>query len=174
LKYDLSISPFHLISLEKVYEKVMEVDGVEGKITVKYGGTVDRLDRVGDRIRVVDYKTGKSESTIKSIDKLFDTKSGHNKAAFQTMVYASCVHAELNTDLPVVPAVYGARSVFMSDFDPLFKLNGGDLIYQANDVEFAAGLKLLLEELIDPDVPFTQTENSQTCSFCEFNGICCR
>ena len=40
--------------------------------------------------------------------------------------------------------------------------------------EFEHHLKLLLEDLFDPEVAFNQTDNVDTCRFCEFQGICYR
>ncbi|HKK82265.1 MAG TPA: PD-(D/E)XK nuclease family protein, partial [Prolixibacteraceae bacterium] len=172
LKYDKTIAPFQLLSLEKKYFNSMEVDSGGKSIEIRYGGSVDRLDRTGDKIRVVDYKTGKSENTINNFEKLF--KGERNKAAFQTMLYADAVEHELKTDLPVLPAVYGARAVFRNDFDPLFNMSGGQMIFQANANEFREMLKELFEEILNPEIAFAQVENPQKCTFCPYKNICNR
>ena len=174
LKYDKTIAPLKIISLEKRYENSMLLDVFGNEVQVKFGGTIDRLDESEGKIRVVDYKTGSAESKIGSIEKLFAIDKKQNKAAFQTMLYANCVVSELKPEIPVVPSVYGARSVFMSDFNPSFEILGGSLIYQANSVEFEERLKSLLEELVNQEVPFSQTSNEQSCKYCEYNGICNR
>lgn len=174
LKYDQSIAPVKILSLEKQYDRkiILNVNGKNSEIT--YGGVVDRLDQVGEKIRVVDYKTGTSESTVSSIDKLFAAEKARNKAAFQTLLYASCVHSQLNTILSIVPAVYGARGIFKSDFDPTFQLSGQLMIYQSNATEFETHLKNLLDELVNPEVSFSQTSDSKFCKYCNYNGICNR
>jgi len=174
LKYDLSIAPFTLLGLEKKYEMTFNIDTSNGELAVLVGGTVDRIDRVGEIIRVVDYKTGEAKQSVSGIEKLFYKNSARNKVAFQTLVYAGCVVAETNPLAPVLPAVYGARSVFLDDFDPLFTIAGGYLNYQANAVEFENGLKQLLGEMLDPNVPFSQTDDEQMCKYCQYNGICNR
>ncbi|MFA9392605.1 MAG: PD-(D/E)XK nuclease family protein [Prolixibacteraceae bacterium] len=174
LKYDKTIAPLKILSLEKTYEHSINLDVFGERANVRYGGVVDRLDQTANKIRVVDYKTGASENQLSSLDKLFESEKQQNKAAFQTMLYANCVVNQLDVTLPVVPSVYGARSVFMEDFNPSFQLSGGQLIYQANAVEFESRLQLLLEELVDVDVPFTQTAKVATCKFCDYKGICKR
>ncbi|MDA3930749.1 MAG: PD-(D/E)XK nuclease family protein, partial [Prolixibacteraceae bacterium] len=174
LRYDATIAPFSIMGLEKEFENTIEIEDGSQLISVRYGGVVDRLDKVGENIRVVDYKTGISETKVDAIEKLFKAKNNRNKAAFQTMIYANCVQSSLQTALPIIPAVYGARSVFKADFDPAFQIKGGKLIYQANANEFELYLKELLEEIIDPDLPFSQVENEQACNYCEYNGICNR
>lgn len=175
LKYDKSIAPFTLIGLEKEYEQVIDVELADNKsLKVRVGGTVDRIDRVGDRIRVVDYKTGKADVNVRSVESLFIDSTSRNKAAFQTMLYAGCVVETLKPLEPVLPAVYGARGVFKDDFDPLFTINHSPLIYQANAIEYVAFLKKMLAEIIDNTVAFVQTTDEKKCSYCSFNGICGR
>jgi hypothetical protein len=175
LKYDKSIAPFKLIGLEVDYEQVLEVEVSGNKnLKVRVGGTVDRIDQIGDRIRVVDYKTGKADVNVKSIESLFIDNANRNKAAFQTMLYAGCVVQTLKPVEPVLPAVYGARGVFKDDFDPLFTINNSPLIYQANASEYVDFLKQMLAEIIDSTVAFVQTTDDKKCSYCSFNGICRR
>ncbi|HNW49631.1 MAG TPA: PD-(D/E)XK nuclease family protein [Prolixibacteraceae bacterium] len=174
LHYDLTIAPFKILALEKEFCSDFEllVNGQTRK--VKVGGTIDRLDQTENCIRVVDYKTGKSESSVRSIESLFMPSDKRNKAAFQTMIYAHCVAEKLGDETPVVPAVYGARAVFTSDFNPVFQMNGHDLIYQRNSDEFKTDLLILLAEIVNPDIPFSQTENEQKCNYCPYNLLCNR
>lgn len=174
LKYDSTIAPFTLLSLEEKYTKEINVETSNGNERIAFGGMVDRLDEVGGRIRVVDYKTGVSENKVAGIDKLIWAKTNRNKAAFQTMVYAGCVQESLKNSKPVMPAVYGARAVFKEDFDPLFHYRGDKLIYQANAEAFEAELRGLFVEMFDPEKPFVQTADAAKCRFCEFNSLCNR
>ncbi|MBN2806452.1 MAG: PD-(D/E)XK nuclease family protein [Prolixibacteraceae bacterium] len=174
MRYDQQIAPIHLLSLERKYVRTIPVEVNGRQIKVQYGGTIDRLDQVKETIRVVDYKTGMSEVKVKSIAALFEPSKNRNKAAFQTLLYASCVYDEKEMFLPLVPAVYGARSVFKEDFDPVFKMGETDVHYQANAVEFESLLVKLLEELADPAISFSQVDDVQQCKHCEFNGICNR
>lgn len=174
LKYDTSIAPFTLIALEKAYYDRYNITTVNGLLSVEVGGTIDRLDQVGDKIRVVDYKTGKADQNVKEIEKLFFNNASRNKAAFQTMIYAGGVVNTLNEQLPVLPAVYGARGIFKADFDPYFTMGDGLLIYQANATAFRDGLTQLLNQLADPEIHFLQTSDNRLCSYCPFNGICNR
>ncbi|MCD8539116.1 MAG: PD-(D/E)XK nuclease family protein, partial [Leadbetterella sp.] len=49
--------PFYIEGLEKKYTTVIDVDGVQ----VKLQGTLDKIERHGDRLVVIDYKTGDVE-----------------------------------------------------------------------------------------------------------------
>ena len=40
--------------------------------------------------------------------------------------------------------------------------------------EFTARLNNLIEEIFNPDIPFSQTENEAICKWCAFKDICRR
>jgi hypothetical protein len=63
------------------------------------------------------------------------------------------------------------------------KLSGGLLSASVDGVEAMDGnlsaefekfLKALIEEIFNPDIPFTQTPEVKTCTYCGFKGICFR
>jgi hypothetical protein len=174
LAYDQTIAPFEIISLEKEYSSGITVSTATKTHTIKIGGTIDRLDRVNGKIRVVDYKTGKSDPKVKSIASLFVPSKDRNKAAFQTMLYARGVNEQLHPADAIVPAVYGARAVFTGDFNPIFQLDGNEMVYQSYSEEFGDSLSTLLSEILMPDQPFTQVDDVLKCSHCPYNSICNR
>ena len=91
------------------------------------------------------------------------------------MLYADAVQENIKTDLPLMPAVYGARAVFANDFNPFFTWNKTDnLIFQAHVDDFRAGLKSVFVELMDPLVPFVQIKEATMCGFCPYKSICKR
>jgi CRISPR/Cas system-associated exonuclease Cas4 (RecB family) len=174
LQYDISISPFTILALEKEFTSLVELQIDERIVTVKVGGTVDRLDQTKDYIRVVDYKTGKSESKFKSVESLFLPSKDRNKAAFQTLIYAHCVADQMQVETPVVASVYGAREVFTHDFYPVFQMAGQDFVYQHHSKEFKENLKTLLKDIFNPEISFTQTEDLNKCGYCPYNVLCNR
>ncbi|MBT7995493.1 MAG: hypothetical protein HN691_11500, partial [Bacteroidetes bacterium] len=40
--------------------------------------------------------------------------------------------------------------------------------------EFESHLKLLLQDIFNPDVSFRQTEDKKKCEYCPYKGICNR
>jgi CRISPR/Cas system-associated exonuclease Cas4 (RecB family) len=175
LKYDRSIAPFKLLSLEEQYETTVEVAVSETKsIDVRIGGIVDRLDELDGSIRVVDYKTGKTDGAITKLENLFKQGLGYNKPAFQTLLYAMAVSRSMPDFTTVKPAVYGARAVFSDSFSPLFRFGNEDLTYNAVEQEFGALLNQLLTDIFDPTIPFRQVADAQKCAFCPYRTICNR
>ena len=46
--------------------------------------------------------------------------------------------------------------------------------FAPHDKEFRYQLDIVLKEIFDQDVPFTQTEDEKRCAFCDFRRMCRR
>ena len=85
---------------------------------IQIGGLVDRVDRVGDLLRVIDYKTGNAKREFSSIDALFNgSLSQRNGAALQTLLYSWLVQAE-HPGEQVTPGLYVMNTLYDTEFDP--------------------------------------------------------
>ena len=61
LEIDMELAPFHLVSLEGNYHAPLEVNINGRKVSIHIGGKIDRVDKVNDTFRILDYKTGNVE-----------------------------------------------------------------------------------------------------------------
>ncbi|HBB00837.1 MAG: hypothetical protein A2W86_12340 [Bacteroidetes bacterium GWD2_45_23] len=171
LQADQQFTPFQYIGSEYRFHAAYPVrDG----LTVNFKGSIDRIDRVGETIRIVDYKTGSGPTDFKEISRLFDaSKSNRPYQILQVFVYGLFYLME-NPGTRVSPAVYYLRSVFR-DFDPSIchdKHPIGDIsIYME---EFSEMFRSLLKDIFDPEVPFSQTQNQKNCEWCAFKDLCNR
>lgn len=162
-----------LVFIESVERKFeidleLEIQGVNRKITLR--GAADRIDRIGDKIRIIDYKSGKVESKdvkFGSRTKDFDAvvKSVKStKHLLQLLMYAYFYHSE-NKKI-ATPKIIS----FVSK-----QKNGFDLI--CNDLfpleklveEFPSILTSIIEEAFDPAIDFEHdSEKFGTyCKYCE-------
>ena len=173
LQLDKAYAPFSILGLEDKYTKKVQVEINDQNLEFEFGGTIDRLDEKDGRIRVVDYKTGKSSNLVKSIPSMFSDNSNRNKAAFQTMLYAGCV-AQKYDGQTIIPSVFGARSVFMPDFTSEFIYNNITLTYHQFEEEYNEELKKLLQDILNPEIPFQQVKSSNACKYCPYQTICNR
>ncbi|MDL5047969.1 PD-(D/E)XK nuclease family protein [Oscillatoria amoena NRMC-F 0135] len=140
------------------------------------GGKIDRVDRKGNELRIVDYKSGKDELEFGSIESLFTRDDKRNKAAFQTLLYALLYIRSSGIDnVKVVPGLFNRTNLFDDAFTFGLTMNK-ELIADALPLlpEFEARLKVVLEELFGGDQPFDQTNNYRTCRYCPYNRICYR
>jgi hypothetical protein len=190
IEMDKGYAPFRIEALEQgglTYR--VKLDKAPYEVTL--AGKIDRVDRKGDLLRIIDYKTGKDELNFESVASLFSRTGHRNKAAFQTLLYAllyvnsleaggghPSAGQQLNKSAGnrrVVPGLINRMNLFDDDF--AFGLKVGK--EHVNDVEklfpeFAQGLKDLLEELFDPAQPFDQTTDVENCKFCPYSQICYR
>lgn len=168
---DRQFTPFQYIGSE--YRFRTEYPVTEG-LMLNFKGSIDRIDRVGETLRIVDYKTGSGPTSFKEMAQLFDSsKNNRPYQILQVFVYG-LFYLMGNPGTRVSPAVYYLRSVF-KDFDPSIchdKHPIDDIsVYME---EFSEMFRSLLKEIFDPAVPFSQTQNPKNCEWCAFKDLCNR
>lgn len=181
LEMDKAYAPFEMVSMEKEdkYECYLSVSTALGEKRVRLSAEIDRVDKKGDTVRVLDYKTGRDVKEVNSVSALFvETKksdSGGRKAGFQTFFYALLYANKYGREGTIVPGLINIRDLFTENFDYRIRLNKDPLTNAAYYLpEFENHLKDLLKEIWDLDTPFSQTEDLDNCKYCDFNKICNR
>ena len=169
LKVDIKSTPFRYIGSEYRFNTPYKVNE---QLAVNFKGSIDRIDNVGDFVRIIDYKTGTGETKFKDIQQLFDsTKDKRPYQILQVFVYG-LFYLIQNPDTKLSPAVYYLRSIF-NDFDPKIIMDK----VPVNDLnsclpEFKEMFDEVIEEIFNPSVPFTQTQNNKNCQWCSFKDLC--
>ena len=162
-----------IIDTEKELEKYIDIQGHR----VRLHGFADRIDKVGDEIRIIDYKTGKvNPYDVKINDKVVGI-TGMAEKAIQLLMYKYLYLSENleNTEISeqqIKPGIvgfqklsHGLYNLEINELHELSKSFKGTCNKYFND---------FLEELFNKDIPFTQTEDTKNCSFCDFKNICKR
>ena len=146
---------------------------------IRLGGKIDRVDRVGKVLRVIDYKTGGASQEFPSLESLFDSSQRkRNSAAMQTLLYAWLVD-DSHPGEQILPGLYVMKALFEEEFDPALLMKSGvpgGRVDAFGDLEkdFLDELKEVLRRMFDPKVPFAQRTNDQICSYCQFAELCSR
>jgi CRISPR/Cas system-associated exonuclease Cas4 (RecB family) len=172
---DRAYAPFVIEALEQEGLSYA-IKLANSKDPVILSGKIDRVDRKDDVIRVIDYKTGKDRLDFESVPSLFSREDKRNKAAFQTMLYALLYKANHRSNgSRIIPGLINRMNLFDQNFQFGLKV-GKDYVDNVDPLipEFEHHLKILLEELFDPGVPFDQTTNTDICQFCPYQSICYR
>lgn len=96
----------------------------------------------------------------------------------QTLLYAWLVGSSYPGE-QILPGLYVMKALFEEDFDPalVMKSRGREEKIEAfaeYELEFLEYLKGVLQRMYDPGTPFTQRENDQKCSYCDFAELCSR
>tara|TARA_R110002049_G_scaffold5575_2_gene37956 strand:+ start:1984 stop:4860 length:2877 start_codon:yes stop_codon:yes gene_type:complete len=181
---DKESAPFEIISLEagKKYRAFVPINIEDGVVNVALGGIIDRVDRIGETVRLIDYKSGQDKKSFKGIDSLFDRDSkDRNKAAMQTFFYGLLYEANFpDNQFFLKPAIFNLREIFKEDFNPyLQETIGHQKKIEVTDYanyrdEYLLGLQGTLEEIFDKDQDFDQTTDTGKCEYCPYTNICSR
>jgi hypothetical protein len=177
IEMDKHHAPFTIEAIERDDLKYSIALSGKGNPVVVLGGKVDRVDKKGNLLRVIDYKTGKDKTDIKKgVEDLFVRDGERNKAAFQTILYAMLYKPQVrDVDIRILPGLMNRMNLFEEDFQFGLKI-GKEYIDDIRPMlpEFESHLKTMLEELFNPDVPFDQTTDVKQCKICAYQGICYR
>ena len=172
LHYDIdSTKEFNVIDLEKKITTSHHF----GDKTVTLNGEIDRIDRFIDgTIRIIDYKSGKSKLSTKSLEDSMTTNSGScSKPIFQTLFYSLLYKSELGGDIQ--PSLYFAKDINAPSYSPLLNIAKEPLYkYGAVEQEFTELFNTHLTTLFDINIPFCQTSDLTICQYCNYIKICRR
>ena len=177
LERDGKLTPFVYIESER---KINGLISLSDHSEIRLKGFIDRVDKVLDAIRIIDYKSGSGTTTFSSIESLFNKEEKDRaKAVMQVFMYCwMYAHLTENKGKTIQPGIYYVRCVFADPFDPSVYLRSER--GKSEKVEdfsgyaqaFEEGLRGCLDEIFNPEIPFTQTPTGKACSYCPFKGIC--
>jgi len=173
IEFDSQQTPFTVIGLEWKDYYFFELEDYPVKL--KIGGIIDRLEEKDNKQWIVDYKTGGSTKTFKTLEELVTEKEKRASHIFQTFVYASVLIRLNNSNTPVIPALFYMQDLGRENFMPA-------IVYEKEPIRDFRELnstfeKLYLQKissLFNPEIPFQQTAYELNCAYCEFRELCNR
>ncbi len=171
LHIDSTIAPFNIIGLEKRVKHKFSFEVNNEKHNINIGGIIDRLDQVGDRLRVIDYKTGSDFLKFDKIEDIFNPELiSKHKAILQTIIY-SLICSELYPEkLKITPGVYKTKYFFTKPFTWQIKSSKKDIFIDSNILPIkdilTEHLQNILSEIFNFDIPFAHTEDTKDCPYC--------
>lgn len=178
LRNDLQYAPFCMEGMERQIRETIEVNTPQGKVPIQIGGTIDRMDSKGDTLRIVDYKTGGTPKTPENVRQLFIPAEGRPNYILQTFLYAAILcRKQLRKVAPALLYIHHAAS---DTYSPVIEIGAPRQTkipitnFGMIEEEFRNELQTVLEEIFNPQVPFSQTEQTNQCEFCDFKRLCRR
>ncbi len=155
--------PLYIEQIEAEMYANIEVETGNGTRTLNFKGYIDRIDRIGDSYRVIDYKTGK----VKKDDVAFKIN-----AKSQMKAFVKCKHAfQLSLYCMFFKEKYGllpseAKINSLINVNESFDLTVdkgelADMIPHVKEV-----LSEIVDQLFDPEQPFEHEPDASYCNYC--------
>ncbi len=178
LQLDTLYAPFTMLKSEEAVFEEMKLETPAGKINLKIGGIVDRIDQKEDIVRIVDYKTGGTPYRPSGVPALFEQRKDRADYIFQAFLYAVIQNRELagkQTVKPVLFYIHKAGKEYSPDiyFSEDRKSVAIDSIFPYEE-EFRTNLNGLIRDLFDKNISFSQTPVKEKCLYCDYRDICRR
>lgn len=187
LRIDRRSAPLRVIGHEFPVKRslTINVNGLEKQIET--GGRIDRLDEIlvdsdNARLRVVDYKTGgKTAESLKCVDDMFNPKFLSKKSDYtmQAMLY-SLIEAKDDSKYnpnhrAVSPALLFIQHAGSDDYTPVLSIDKEEVTdVTVYEEDFLRNLTEKLEEIHNPNIAFTPTDNTDSCKYCPYKQMCGR
>ena len=164
----------NILELEQFIHTKLKVEGLEFELS----GKVDRIDKIGDKLRIVDYKTGRVDSAELNFENYEELILKPNKSkAFQLLMYAY-LYLKMNPQ-------YLNTNVLAGNFS--FKNINEGFLHITKKIDNKKQELIINSEVLDKieeqisevlikimTESFTQTENEENCKYCDYKLICNR
>ncbi len=165
-----------LIDLERALTAsvTVPIQGLDAIIYLK--GSADRIDRLGNKIRIIDYKSSVKDTDkfkFTSFEDLF-TDSQYNKM-LQLFMYAwLVVKNNIAKAEELQPCIIPFKKFEDQPKFILENVKGGGILNFTDELlqEFENHLKRNIQDMIGNDLPFAQTEDEKKCEYCAYASIC--
>jgi len=189
---ELSKQAFEILSLENKEEKkkILPAEMLyqhNGKtLPVRIRGIVDRVDKFGNALRIIDYKTGsvqEKDLIINENNFLEITQSRKLGKARQLWLYRYLLLKNLESnpqwedqkkeEFLIEAGIYSLRKQDMN----FMKLNITKQEWLQKDIFFEKTEKWLGEiitEMLDTNKSFSKTDDIEVCKYCQYQNICGR
>jgi len=146
-----------IISLEEYTENFIEIEGMK---PIKILGYIDRIDKLNDTIRVIDYKSAKSNN-LSINDKNFDENFAGNSEYNQSLQLTLYAYMLLNNgkynevECGIWSLKYASQGVKSLNFN---KKQNLDLVSISEPME---KIKNLILEILNSEIPFIEREKEE-------------
>lgn len=155
-----------IIGLEKDFETeiLFNTNGETRK--AKLAGRIDRIDKIGNTLRVIDYKTGKVEEKELKINNIDEIKiyEGKKSEALQLLTYAVLYESQLKENENIEAAIISFRTL-KKPYNFL-KINDNTSINSEIIHQTQILIAKILEEIFDSNIPFQHNSNAKYCNLC--------
>jgi len=147
-----------IVALEEKLHGEIFLDEAQ-KDRIVFYGFADRIDRLNQDLRIIDFKSGKADKLNLKLANL-DAEKFNNynqKQALQLAIYAYCVLTSQDfPDKEILCGIWSFKSI-SSGLQNL-TIDGEEKIGRENLEPLLGYIKTLIQEILNPEIPFVETE----------------
>lgn len=133
-------------------------------------GVIDRIDICNGLLRIVDYKTGRVDTNEMTVSETVPNPMDVPDKWFQVILYAWLYSRTSGGDTPMQAGIFPLRSLGANLLPASWA--GADIISPEQLNTFETLLHQLIDELLNPEIPFIAKHNSKLCQVCPFDKTC--
>ncbi len=182
--------PMEVLGIEKEFSTDFQTFVAGEPVYVKLKGKIDRMDKIGNLIRIIDYKTGKIEKKhLKTAgaeqESLLMTDPDADKVR-QLWLYKYIVAKQMvldkglrlvNKHLPLeqyqlIAGIYSFRNLKDGLLEEHLQIGEGTM--ESFVVHSEEYLKKIIFNILDVEQPFARTSDLKRCAYCGYKTICGR
>lgn len=161
--------PLMIESLEREFSTTLEIDVKGTPVKVNLRGKIDRIDKVGDKIRIIDYKTGKVEAANVSLrdkdssleDAYESMQQDNRKHILQLIQYAYLYYSEHK----IVPE--SSIISFISNKNLPFTIGAKGIQIEELVKDYPKIVEWMVNEMLDGSQDFTHKGGFYSyCQYC--------
>ncbi|MFN4145540.1 MAG: PD-(D/E)XK nuclease family protein [Runella sp.] len=183
--------PIQVLANEKTLSTTIEANLSNNEVLpLKVAGKIDRIELVGNILRVADYKTGKIDTLSNvSPDKieplLLQSPKDKDEKIRQLWIYQYLIYKKMMLEnglrlhdrefhldqYEVVSGFYSLRNIDKGFIQNPLSMGDADS-YVRQTEEYIK--KFVVEHLLNSQQPFQKTTDTNVCKYCDFREICGR
>ncbi len=162
-----------VLSLEHKLESEISIL-INGELKkIKLTGFADRIDRVGDTIRIIDYKTGNVDERKLSVDdvEIVFEKTEYDKA-LQLLHYAYLFQSENPTTKNIQSGIVSFRNYKKGILNLM--INKNNLLAKPQFEVYEENITKMVNEILNKEITIKQTQDLEFCKICSYAKLCKR
>jgi len=167
-----------IVGVEETVEKTVQVDGLQ----IRMRGTMDRIEGRGEVIDIIDFKTGIVSSLSfdlyaewKNEDLLVALRKTNHVLQLLCYMYLASGFLEKKQGSKCRAGIFSFRDQGGRGKTKFLQLPGNrpiSLENQETSVGIAPIIGTVISHILDPSIPFKQTEDDKKCTYCSYREIC--
>ncbi len=162
LEHDKTLCPFFYHASEQYL--ATEVTTATGQV-VRIKGLIDRIDAMNGQVRVVDYKTGANHSRKAAMAELFTPAKGKDYDYYRQTLFYALLYTANHPDTDCGATIYYTTKQPSAIEDALFSSF-------AEQEGFTDSLTVVLDEILNKEIPFMACPSQKNCEYCPFAAMC--